>query len=86
MPEGTAGAVNPFLVALNNRIAQSASEGPRRVIGSSGRTRYEKREAEPVRHSHLSKLVRENYVAVFDAFDEGKQTFSQVMTALGGPS
>lgn len=86
VPEGTAGAVNPFLVALNNRIAQSASEGPRRVIGSSGRTRYEKREAEPVRHSHLSKLVRENYVAVFDAFDEGKQTFSQVMTALGGPS
>jgi hypothetical protein len=86
VPEGTAGAVNPFLVALNNRIAQSTSEGPRRVIGSSGRTRYEKREAEPVRHSHLSKLVRENYVAAFDAFDEGKQTFSQVMTALGGPS
>jgi hypothetical protein len=25
-------------------------------------------------------------VAAFDAFDEGKQTFSQVMIALGGPS
>jgi hypothetical protein len=83
VPEGP-DTVNPFLTALNNRISQSMPEGPRRVIGSSGRQRYEKRETEPVRHSHLSKLVRDGYVAAFDAFDEGKHSFAQLMTALGG--
>ena len=86
VPEGTAGAVNPFLIALNNRISQSAPEGPRRVIGSSGRARYEKREPESVRHSHLSKLVRDNYEAAFEGFDSGRHTFAQLMTTLGGQS
>jgi hypothetical protein len=83
------GTVNPFLLSLEQRLADVVKHVPARVIGSSGRKKYEKLEKKEARRPSLSPELREAYSAAFESFASGKMSFAdlmQVMARNGDPT
>ena len=83
------GTVNPFLLSLEQRLADVVKQVPARVIGSSGRKKYEKLEKKEARRPSLSPEIREAYSAAFESFASGKMSFAdlmQVMARNGEPT
>jgi len=78
----TEGAVNPFLVALDQRLEALLKQAPAKVIGSSGRKKYEKIDKKESRRPSLSAELREAYISVFDSFESGKISFAELMQVL----
>lgn len=76
------GTVNPFLLSLEQRLADVVKHVPARVIGSSGRKKYEKLEKKEARRPSLSAALREVYTSAFDAFESGEMSFAELMKVV----